>query len=500
MASDLLRHLGALGAVCATIAVAWAPAAGALTIPATPIPEGPEANDPPAFLGAPAKPRPISAPMPPEHPFMAANGRSNLHNDAYMTDVYAGGGPLGREMERLSTFFAAECASVTFDRAGRIVTICVGLEGPRLVMLDPRTLDLLAEFPLPPRQPGAANPFTDFAGGGYFYLDHLDRAVIPTTTRHIWVVEQTEGALGPGFELVRDYDVSGSLSVDDKLFSALPDWAGLIWWASQAGVVGTIEPESGAIHTLDTNEQITNSFAVDETGGVYIVSDAALYRFDAGEDGTPVTTWREEYANTGVRKPGQVSPGSGTTPTLMGSEYVAITDNADPIDVVVYKRARTVSGQRLVCTHPVFEPGASATDNSLVGAGRSLIVENNHGYSGPAATTQGATTTPGLQRVDITDSGDRCKTVWRSSEIAPSVVPKLSLANGLVYTYTKPADPSGNDPWYFTALDFRKGTTVYKRLAGTGLGFNNHYAPISLGPDGTAYVGALGGLVLLRDR
>ena len=219
---------------------------------------------------------------------MAANGRSNLHNDAYMTDTYAGAGPLGRNMERLSTFFAADCASVTFDRAGRIVTICVGLDGPRLVLLDPRTLDLLAEFPLPPRQPGAANPFTDFAGGGYFYLDHLDRAVIPTTNRHIWVVEQTQGPLGPGFALARDYDVSGSLSVDDKLFSALPDWAGRIWWVSQAGVVGTIAPESGAVRTLDTNEQITNSFAVDETGGVYIVSDAALYRFDAGAGGAPV--------------------------------------------------------------------------------------------------------------------------------------------------------------------------------------------------------------------
>ena len=233
---------------------------------------------------------------------------------------------------------------------------------------------------------------------------------------------------------------------------------------------------------------------------MYIVTDAALYRFDAGEGGVPVVTWREEYANTGVRKPGQVSPGSGTTPTLVGSEYVAITDNADPMDVVVYRRGRTVTGGRLACTQPVFEPGAGATDNSLIGAGRSLIVENNYGYSGPTATTQGATTSPGLERVDITDGGGRCKTVWRSAETAPSVVPKLSLANGLVYTYTKPADPNGNDAWYFTALDFRKGTTVYKRLAGTGLGFNNHYAPVSLGPDGTAYVGALGGLVLLRDR
>jgi hypothetical protein len=428
---------------------------------------------------------------------MAANGRSNLHVDAYMSDAHTAPGPLGREMERLSTFFAAECASVTFDRQGRIVTVCVGLEGPFLAMLAPQTLELLAVFPLPPRQPGTANPLTDFAGGGYFYLDEQDRAVIPTTHRHIWVVEETGGLLGPGFDLVRDYDLSGVLAPDDKLFSALPDWGGRIWWASQTGVVGTIDPASGTIRTLDTGEQITNSFAVDETGGVFIVSDAALYRFEAGPGGAPRVSWRQEYPNGGVQKPGQVSPGSGTTPTLIGSKYVAITDNADPMSIQVYRRGADVSGSRLACSRPVFEQGASATDNSLIGIGKSLIVENNHGYSGPTATTQGATTAAGLERVDITNEGGTCKGVWRSGETAPSVVPKVSLATGLVYTYTKPADPS--DAWYFTALDFRTGATVYKRLAGTGLGFNNHYAPITLGPDGTAYVGALGGLVLLRD-
>ena len=487
-----------MGALCAVVGLSWAAPAPAEPVPATPIPESPEAGDAPQFIGTPATARPLSPPVPPQHPFMAANGRSNLHGDAYMSDTHSVSGPLGRDMERHSTFFAADCASVTFDRAGRIVTICVGLDGPRLVLLDPDTLALLAQFPLPPRQPGAANPFTDFAGGGYFYLDHQDRAVIPTTNRHIWVVEQTEGPAGPAFALVRDYDVSGTLSVDDKLFSALPDWSGRIWWVSQQGVVGTIEPVSGTVRTRDTGEQITNSFAVDERGGVFIVSDAALYRFDAGPDGTPVEGWREEYENTGVRKPGQVSPGSGTTPTLIGGQHVAITDNGDPMSVVVYKRARSVTGPRRVCSQAVFEPGAGATDNSLIGIGRSLIVENNYGYSGPTATTQGGTTTPGLQRVDIIERGSRCRRVWSSSEIAPSVVPKLSLGNGLIYTYTKPADP--NDLWYFTAIDFRSGQTVYKRLAGTGLGFNNHYAPVTLGPDGTAYVGTLGGLVMLRDR
>ena len=91
----------------------------------------------------------------------------------------------------------------------------------------------------------------------------------------------------------------------------------------------------------------------------------------------------------------------------------------------------------------------------------------------------------------------RCKTVWNSGERAPSVVPKLSLANGLVYTYTRPPRTDGLDAWYLTALDFRSGRTVYRRLAGTGFGFNNNYAPVTLGPDGIAYVGVLGGVVEL---
>ena len=54
-------------------------------------------------------------------------------------------------MQTLSTFQGGECASLTVDSSGRIVTICIGLEGPRLVMFDPKTLELLAVMALPPR-------------------------------------------------------------------------------------------------------------------------------------------------------------------------------------------------------------------------------------------------------------------------------------------------------------------------------------------------------------
>ena len=100
--------------------------------------------------------------------------------------------------------------------------------------------------------------------------------------------------------------------------------------------------------------------------------------------------------------------------------------------------------------------------------------------------------------MDVVNGSD-CQKVWHSDERAPSVVPKLSLANGLIYTYTKDPRSDGQDPWYLTALDFADGGTVWERLSGEGLGYNNHYAPISIGPNGNAYVGVLGGLVLLRD-
>jgi hypothetical protein len=481
----------------ATVAVALA--AGASAAAGSPIPEGPDAANLPTYLGSPATAQPVGATEPPPHPFMAPNERSNLHDDAYQTDAYRTLGPLGRDVLKNDTFLSmGECASITFDRFGRLVAVCVNLAGPTLAMIDPNTLDVLATYPLPPRDPATLpSLFTSFSGGGYFYLDNQDRAVIPTTSRHILVVGETAGA---GFALQRDYDVSGAVGSGDAILSALPDWSGRIWFASAKGVVGTVDPGTGAVKAMATNEPIGNSFAVDETGGVYIVSDAALYRFDAAADGSPTVTWREGYANIGVVKPGQTERGSGTTPTLMGSDYVSITDNADPMDVVVYRRGRSVSGSRLVCSQPVFAKGASDTDQSLIGTDTSMVVENNYGYSGPSATQNGGTTAPGLSRVDINPGGNGCHTVWTSQERAPSVVPKLSLGNGLVYTYTKDPRPDKADAWYFTALSFRTGQTLWKRLGGEGLGHNNNYAPIMIGPDSNMYLGVLGGLVMIRDR
>jgi hypothetical protein len=184
----------------------------------------------------------------------------------------------------------------------------------------------------------------------------------------------------------------------------------------------------------------------------------------------------------------------------MGRRFLSITDNADPMQVVVLRRARRLRrGQRRrVCEQPVFRKGASATENSIIATGRSMIVENNYGYAPPPfATEDGNTTAPGVTRVDIKRHGTGCRQAWTSREISPSTVPKLSLANGLVYLYTKPAGTP--DRWYLTAVDFFSGRTVWRRLMGTGRLFNVHYAGLTISPAGVLYTGVLGGTAALAD-
>ncbi len=206
--------------------------------------------------------------------------------------------------------------------------------------------------------------------------------------------------------------------------------------------------------------------------------------------------WRRKYPNNGVHKPGQLSAGSGTTPTLLGKNEVAITDNADRMHVIVYTRGRKRGG-KVICRRGVFAAGTSDDENSLVAAGgNSLVAENNYGYT-EQSMDAGQLTAPGIAKIVVKKG--RCRTAWTSDERVPSVVSKASLKSGLLYTYTRPPTGDGSQAWYFTAIDLRTGKTVYSRLTGAGTLFNNHYAPVSIGRNGVAYVGVLGGLLRLAD-
>ena len=509
-----------LAAALVTLALApgAAPAlADGFPIKAVPIPSQSPAAEVPRFIGQPAVAHRVSAPAIPTNPWMGPAPWNNVHNDTYMSDTYPGSGPLGVSPSVVSTYLQrglgpiALVAVMTVDQWGNLVAGAitspdgVGSSMLRLTLLDPVTLDQLAAIDLPKEQLESqkARP-----SGDYFYSDQLGRTVIGTPERTIWIVSHRQTASGWEFthDPADDVDLTSVIAAGDKIQSLQPDFKGRIWVTTKGGTVCTVDAQGGKVlgaadDIAVLGERIANSHAAGDEGGVYIASTKALYRFDADRFGRPEVTWRAVYGSGDRIKPGQVDVGTGTTPTLMGSKYVTISDNADPyMHVLVYKRAKRVSGKRLVAKVPVFKAYKGSNENSLVATDHSIIVENNYGYRDQQVdTTGGRTTLPGLARIDLDEHG-RAHKVWTSYKVSiPSVISKLSLRNGLIYSYTKPAGPGTTDRWYFTAVDFRTGKTVWRQLAGTGFLYDNDYAGTYLGPTGTFYVGVNGGVVAMRD-
>jgi hypothetical protein len=464
----------------------------------------------PEQVGLTAEVDPMERQSVPEHPYMAQHGASCMHVDPYTTNTYSWAGPLGRDPEvesRAMGFIGGECPTINFDSQGRIVSVCVRDRRPSLVLIDPNTLTVLARHSLPRRRTPllrVRKAVQDTSGGAYFYLDAQDRAVIGTADGNIDIIATRKTDTGFDFELAQRFALQKTLRLKngqlDKITSVMPDYDGNYWFAARYGTVGVVRADGSVRSTRLEGEEIQNSFSI-SVNGVFIVTDHALYRFGHDVELGPTITWRESYDRGVQKKIGQVNQGSGTTPTLLGDEYVAIADNAEPrLNVLVYKQGADVS-DRLVCKLPVFEAGQSATENTLIGHGRSLVVENNAGYDIFRTMRRGKTSAPGVARIDLRPDGSGCDLVWQSNEISQTTVPKLSAANGLIYLYTKlPNAPRRTDAYYFTAIDFETGRTVYRVLTGTGLRYDNHWAAISLAPDGTAFIGVLNGLVRIRDR
>ena len=462
---------------------------------------------------------PSTIPTPPiyQNPYMAPNNFSEIHLNAYQTDTTSADGPFSSAGD--TTVQQGPIAprngiagTIAFTPTGQLVTIRVGQESSTqqyqtLELIDPVTLNVIASRRLPPRMSPSG---VSFAGGAYFYLDNLGRVVCATATQQIRIYSIVQTPHGYRFHWDQTHDLSQAIGdQNDILNSVLPDSSGNLWFITKEARIGYVDPSGNisvsSLHDApgaDPTETNTKSFATDENGGVFVVSDFALYRYQAGSDGSVQFSWRAPY-DRGVRiKSGQNQQGSGTTPTVFndfdGNQFVAITDNADPfLHVNVYRRQTgDLVAQQAVFPNHIYE---NSCENSLVAVNHSILVENNYGNDSPFSTFGTYTTTPGVDRVDFDPATHSATLAWDNDAIAiPSVVTQLSTGDGLIYTYAK--DTNG---WYFAAVDYDTGSIVahsavpWSSTLG-GIFANNYYSGLGIGPDGSAYVGVFGGIVAWR--
>ena len=275
-------------------------------IPAIRIPQQTDASPVPPFIGQEAAPKPIDAPDIPINPYMSPGSWSAMHNNTYMSDTYLVSGPLGHSPVVSSTFLGKNkknplglVIGMTFDSAGIIVASSAMMDNAtstawvRLSLINPVNLARFAWLDLPGEtfQAGHFRP-----AGVYFYQDQNDRILVGTPEREIWLVSHTTKPLYK-FKVERKYDLRESIPSGDGIQALQPDFSGLLWFTTSGGVVGTLDLDTGKVIGVINlpGEKIVNGTAADETGGVYIATTRAMYRFDAGQDRKPAITWQETY-------------------------------------------------------------------------------------------------------------------------------------------------------------------------------------------------------------
>jgi len=430
-----------------------------------PVPPAPGVWAGPAYVGRPSSPHPVAVAEVTPNPHRAAGDPADRP------------GPLGHQPEVDTAWFGLQrCGRLELTSADVVVALCASRSGRTLRLVDPDSMRPVATEDLPDVSDDSA------CDGEAVYLDAADRAVVATGDRRVLAVRTAvEGE--PGLSTDGEWDLKPYVPHGDCLAALAPDWSGRIWWASHAGLVGTVDPATGQVGVVDLGEEVDHDVATDE-GGAYVVTDEALHRLAVGADGTPQPVWRTEHGGS-----------SGSAPALLDGGVVASADEVDDrLGVVLVARA---DGQQ-VCRQPVFEKGDGATDSDLAPLGSGVVVTNNDGYASPRSTLLGFTSQPGVARVDARDGA--CVLTWTSDAVSPASGVVASRATGLLYAWTKRPSLSGVSAWYLTAIDADTGRNRWGVRTGTGLLAGSDGSRIMLHRDGSAWLGTLAGLARVRDR
>ncbi|QBS42275.1 hypothetical protein [Nocardia sp. CS682] len=380
-------------------------------------------------------------PLAPPNPHLGPLGTATMHGDAGSSDATPLAGPGAGAVSVSAYPLASACPTLLQGSDNLVVALCTAIVGqvPTVHLIDPAA-------PGPIGHSLAALPLSkgSLLGGVYAYLDNNDRLVVVDGDNRLLRVGHARDAAGK-WRLVSEQvaDLSAVIPLGDNVTGLVPDWAGTIWFATGKGVVGAVAP-SGAAATvaLPAGEQVANSISAAPSGRIAVATTHALYELRADSSGRPEVLWRAAYERGPARKPGQLSWGTGSTPTYFGpdsgADFLAIVDNADgQVNALVF---RSGSGQ-FVCSQPVLTKGGAGSENSPVGIGRSLFVASTYGYPYPAvpegagpAVPASAVFTGGMTRVDVDENG--CRTVWENT-VRSAAVPHLSTADAALYTVAR---------------------------------------------------------------
>lgn len=412
-----------------------------------------------------------------QNPYLGINSLSTMHGDAQSSDATPFAGPgdpgVGGSWKVTFTNHWAACPTILAGQDGYIQALMTQFLGsdaklrkPKLAIIEPASGAQLGAIEIPT---GA------LLGGVYAYLDADSNLVMVDGTNALtWISHSQDGMK---VWVSRRIDLTDAMKLEpkDHVVGIVPDWHGRIWVASERGVVGLIDPKRNVVRLTklqqySPTERIDNSISACPQG-VSIITSHGIYMLGAdASTSKPRIIWSHSYDRGTKQKPGQLSHGSGATATFFGpngSDYVMLSDNADRQEKLIVYRSADGSA---VGEGPLFTPGASGTENSMIGVQNSIVGACTFGYpyaqypdTKPAYRAQVA---PGMERWDVNDEASGITLKWRNNGIYSAAVPRLSTADNLIYTCERPRGPAGvltGPVVYACAIDMDSGRVVHRQ-------------------------------------
>lgn len=412
-----------------------------------------------------------------QNPYLGINSLATMHGDAQSSDATPFAGPgdpgVGGSWKVTFTNHWAACPTILAGQDGYIQALMTQFLGsdakvrkPKLAIIEPASGAQLGAMEIPT---GA------LLGGVYAYLDADSNLVMVDGTNALtWISHSQDGMT---VWVSRRIDLTDAMKLEpkDHVVGIVPDWHGRIWVASERGVVGLIDPKRNVVRLTklqqySPTERIDNSISACPQG-VSIITSYGIYMLGAdASTSKPRIIWSHSYDRGTKQKPGQLSHGSGATATFFGpngSDYVMLSDNADRQEKLIVYRSADGSA---VGEGPLFTPGASGTENSMIGVQNSIVGACTFGYpyaqypdTKPAYRAQVA---PGMERWDVNDDASGITLKWRNNGIYSAAVPRLSTADNLIYTCERPRGPAGvltGPVVYACAIDMDSGRVVHRQ-------------------------------------
>ncbi len=458
--------------------------------------------------------------------------------------------------------------SAPYDDGGRAVWSVVTGAQAAIVKVDHETFEIIDTY-VPTEREDSPPTFTLGLSGAYTAIDSKNRFIAGRTRFVGFYGDSVQGDRSSPIELKKRIFMPDEVfcNENDVIAGMSLTYGGYLAFATELGNLFVISPDVdpnnlGDVPVVSTNENcatadeadleiVSNSVAVDENGGIYVLTSAAMYRFDW--DGSELTqAWRAEYESADeVPSPIRLGPGSGSTPSLMGTNadddrFVVITDGQALMNLVLFWRDEVPADwepiapgkdPRIACEVPV-DYGTGTTEaiseQSVAVRGYAAVVVNdlltNPTINPPTTLPFGANAQNlvsaleggipekapfGLERIDWDPETRTCSTVWANSEISvPNGIPSISEASGLVYGAGQRDGQFGLE-----GLDFETGESRVWVAAGSGecppellviasalpgvadvleqvpdSCENSVYAATTVGPDGTVYTGTFNGM------